>query len=209
MYASEHIVSATILATAASRRLKIKFVLLAAILIATNLIDFDHLLNYYKDDGSANSLILHPLHIYAGVTIFILSILGLIDKKRLNWYFCINAGIALHLAEDAFAYAFNYNIPTLVGIGIILLIVLFWIIKKLMPPEFVKSLWAFFGAVWLLGHAERAFTFFYLQVDPLTSRVFWIIPPLYTLGVAIVFWLIFSRTDLDERLRSQWNQVSN
>lgn len=203
MYISEHIVSATILAAAASNRLKVKFVPLAAILIATNIIDFDHLLYYYKDDGSANSLILHPLHIYAGVAIFFFSLLGLIDKKRLNLYFCINAGIALHLAEDALAYVFKYNIPILIGIGIILLVLLFWILKKLMPSQFIKALWVFFGSVWLLGHAERAFTYFYLQVDPLTSRVFWLIPPLYTLGVAIIFWMIFSRTDLDASLNER------
>jgi len=104
MWTPDHLVLNTVLAAAASKRFSLKFAPVALIMILVNMIDLDHLFYFSEDDGTANSLALHPFHIYAGVIFSLLGLAALFDRERVFYYFCAMGGVAAHLTADALAF---------------------------------------------------------------------------------------------------------
>lgn len=197
MYLGDHLVLSTGLAVIASRRWSMPFVPLATALILLNMIDFDHLLNYTHDDGTANSLTLYPLHIYAGCFILLLFATALIYPKQLKLCFCLVGGIAVHLSADALAHLFKYDILPLTIIGLTQLIAFYFTCKQCISRGSLIGLISFVIIAWLCCQAELVLTYFILKMNPLTSFWFWVYPPALIGILGVLFYVIFSRTHLE------------
>lgn len=195
MYTGDHIVLSTGLGLLLAKRLRLAPVPLIAILIGINLIDLDHLVFYRLDDGTANSLTLHPLHIYAGVIVFLLILLPLISRVRIAVAYALAGGVSLHLAADALAYAFDYDVATLVALGVLGLLGFAALARAVVVPRLAAPVTLFAAAAWLLCYASQGIIHYGLHLDPRLSRVPWIVPQLWTLILAVAFWAIFARLE--------------
>jgi hypothetical protein len=196
MYMGDHIVLSACLALVSAKRLNIPVVPLTSLLLLTNFIDIDHLIYYYLDDGTANSLILHPLHIYAGVLIFLLGIGGLIFKNHVSYFFCLMFGIALHLTTDTLAYWVAYNIPILLALGIGGILFFIYLANTCLRRGPKGLMITFMIGFWLLSHLELVITYYGLGMRPLTDFWFWVFPPIIPILAAGLFYFIFKNKGL-------------
>jgi len=193
MYCGGHILASTALAMASSKRLQIDFVKLTSLMIATNLIDFDHLRYFYLDDGTANSLVLHSLHIYSGVLFFLIFLGGLAFRKFQNWSFALSGGFALHLAGDAVAYWFDYSIIILGFFDVALLILIAIMAKKSLPGIPFWNFMAFFIAAEIISTGTQVYLSFVLKLVPEENIIVYVVSPVLFLITAVAFWMIFKK----------------
>ncbi|PKP16972.1 MAG: hypothetical protein CVU06_13700, partial [Bacteroidetes bacterium HGW-Bacteroidetes-22] len=110
MYAGGHLLTSALAGTKIWRKADLTFPTTIALMLAANVIDFDHLLRYKFDDGTANSLSLHWLHVNSGVIFLGLFALALLVPRWRSRALVFCTGLALHFSMDALAYVFNYNI---------------------------------------------------------------------------------------------------
>lgn len=199
MYMSDHLVLCGGLAVVTARRLRLPLVPLVTLMCVVNLIDYDHLLDLGKDDGTANSLALHPLHIYSGVSLLAAAFFGLIFPERLKWGFACMVAISSHLASDALAFACGYRVACVVGLGLAQFAVFAAIVRRCVVAGPRLGFVAFMAGVWLIDHLELAVTYYGLHADPITDAWFWAIPPSLAALICLLFWTLFSRTALEAR----------
>lgn len=196
MYCTGHLLSSTLLATQGSSRLKVRFVPAASLLIASNAIDLDHAFTYRLDDGTANSLLLHGLHVYGGTLIFFILAGGLLLPRLLPYFFLIGTGIALHYAEDAFAYMIDYSIPPLMVIDFVLLSILLSIKNPLQGSYPLKGYRLFFVIASIVCTGTQAFIHFILMLRAPATPVPYIVDPILDTIVATAFFLMFNRQEV-------------
>jgi hypothetical protein len=193
MYAAGHILTSTALAMASSKRLKLDFVKVTTVIILTNLIDLDHLKYYYLDDGTANSLTLHPLHIFSGVVFFLIFLMGLLFAKFQKWAYVIMGGLALHLASDSIAFWLNYNISVLGLIDAVFLIFFTFIARKNIPNIPYFRFMGFLVISEIVASGIQAYLGLVLKLNPQQHVIVYVVTPSIIALTAITFWLIFKK----------------
>ncbi len=109
MYAGGHILSSALLGTVVARKEGLTINKSVFWIMLGSVIDFDHMLRYRLDDGAANSLGLHWLHMNIGVLLFSFFLLALFYKPWRIPLTLITAGVVLHLACDSLAYMLEYS----------------------------------------------------------------------------------------------------
>lgn len=195
MYTGDHIVLSTSLAIVAAQRLNLKLVPLITVLALLNFIDIDHVFTRQLDNGFANSLTIHYLHVYSGCIIFAMALFALFDQKHIKFYLALIAGWSLHLTADAVAYFVHYSIPVLFCLAIFFLIVLALIIKTFV----VGRRWLLFGYIflsWLICTSAQAYLYFGLKLIPQQSIIVWVMPNILLVILMSGFYLLFRHSTL-------------
>ncbi len=188
-----HILTATLYTKIAAPRLKLDFVRMLTVVILMNMIDLDHLINYAQDDGTANSLTLHPGHIYSSVIIFGLILFSLFQKRYKAVVYMIAGGLSLHMAADALAYAFGYSLTALVVMDAILGIMLILYRNKLDTTVPGNRLILFLTAITILSASSQYYLAFILKLDPTKEIIMYVVPNLIFLLAGIGSFLVFKK----------------
>ena len=144
MYAGGHIISSALLGTLVARKENLSINRSVFWIMLGSVIDFDHMLRYKLDDGAANSLGLHWIHMNIGVLLFSFFLIALYRKQWRIPLVLLSAGIVLHLACDSLAYMLSYSFLWLGIIDGLMLLLLFFTVYswKLIVSPFKVS--AFF-----------------------------------------------------------------
>lgn len=156
MYAGGHLLTSTLVATRLWPRSELSFRSTTALLLAANTIDFDHLLRYHLDDGTANSLVLHWLHVNSGVVFALLLGIAFFYRKYRPHALVFAAGLALHFAMDALAFMLDYSILSLGAIDLLLLVVLTVVTWRTPLPVSRTRFILFYSLWWALVNAIQA-----------------------------------------------------
>ena len=196
MLAGDHLILSLGLAIYSSSKLNLNFVPTATLLILINCMDFDHSFYYFLDKGNANSLSLHPLHIYAGCIIFAVSLYGLMFKQFLPICYTVIAGITLHLSADALAYMFNYNLLILLMMTVMEFVLLIYLINQYVVKEAFWGLLVFSILAWCIQTSILFVLIMIFKIIPDKSFIFWLIPPGMTLILGIGFYFIFKEKNI-------------
>ena len=199
MYMGEHIVLSIGVGCLIYKRFAkhcgpLSFPTLITIMIGVNAIDFDHLFYFHLDDGTLNSLTTHPLHLYAGLLMFLLIALSLYYQRYAPWLWITIAGIATHLASDAVAHFIGYYPPYMLIIVVAQLILLYPILKFSVEKN---RRWAIYGFAWvaeIVCIAQLLIFVFGLGMNPKTNILLWITPPTLALIFAGLFYKFFRTT---------------
>ena len=191
MYSAGHTLTALTLASYIHKRFGFRFIPAAVLLILANLIDLDHIFNFRLDDGTANSLTLHPVHIYSGVLVFFLLLVGSLVKKWMPYLFIFAAGILLHLSADTLAFALSYNLLLLGTLDFIILGFLIYLVRHFkMDIGLIK--FSFVAAFIMIGSSLIQYMSSHiLHWDPQQDvQIYLVSPALHTL-IAIALPFIF------------------
>ncbi len=164
MYAADHFLLSTTYAVVCSKRYRLPFVPLAFLLILINGIDIDHLIYGYLDDGTANSLTLHPLHIYAGAIIFLAALYSLYKPLKSQMCLALIGGFSLHLFADSMAYAVKYNVHVLMLLDLIWLPLFLFLANKFLISGPKKTFQAFIVIYFLFCGIEQGILSFILKL---------------------------------------------
>jgi hypothetical protein len=211
MYAGDHIILSAMYGVYAARKIRLPPLAVVVTAIAVNMMDFDHQIFYYLDDGTANSLTLHPLHIYAGCFIFALNMLWLHAQgktthtwRKVGDYSLIAlGGIALHLTADALAWSFRYDMPLMLCISIINVALFIYMCRGLRPFLGSKLSWQFCGFFigWLFISDFQLVLFEYvLNIHAPESRWVFFPGPVFMGLAALSAWGVFRKTTLAKPL---------
>ena len=184
MYASGHTLVSATFGFSASRRFGLPLVPVVVYCLAINHIDLDHVLNYRIDDGTTNSMIMHPLHVYGGVAIFAFCALAVAGRVAPAWALVLAGGYGLHLAADALAFAVSYKIVALEIINVAAYVLLIAVLRRTQPAA-ARAFAIFFLADWLVQDAQAGFIHFVLGIRPDESLV-----PILAANVLGAFWWI-------------------
>ncbi len=130
MYVSGHLLASSALAIPLAKKLNINYVFCASLMMLTNIIDTDHLLQYQLDNGFADSLTLHYAHHYAALPLFLLLFCGILFQKFRAISLITAVGISFHLVCDIFANIVHYNFFILGSMDFIMLLILFLFLKE-------------------------------------------------------------------------------
>ena len=190
MYIAGHLLASIALAKVAHKPLKVAFLPLAVATMAVNLIDADHLIHYYRDTGTGNSFLLHPLHQAWAFVGLATCLLALVLKPWQNLIFGIFFGLMLHYGLDLLANVFVYDLRAIIGFEILcfaLLILLFWKDK-----QFWKYL-TFFVALWVVCNGILGYIVFILNWQPHETIGVFLTATLLNLLFVLVFWELFCR----------------
>ena len=201
MIVSGHVVTSALFGFAASRTLRLPLVPTVVVSMAMNHLDIDHLWGVGVDDGTANSLVTHAFHVYGGIPIFVACALAAAGVLEARWAVVLAGGYALHLADDALAYALSYSIPALSIITAVVWAGLVLYVRRTRSPDIARRATWFFLAAWLASDLQAGVVHFVLRIDPSRSAIPWIVP--HFVGIAI--WTSFAwlfrerRIDLPRR----------
>jgi|GEM_PF-4350834 len=211
MYAGDHIVLSATYGVYAARKLRLPPLGVVVTAVAVNMMDFDHQIFYYLDDGTLNSLTLHPLHIYAGCFIFALHMLWLHAQgktthtwSKIGGYSLIAlGGIALHLTADALAWSFRYGIPLMLCVSVVNVALFTYTCRGLRPLVGSNLSWQFCGffIVWLFAADLQVALFEYvLGIHAPESRWAFFPGPVFMGLAALSAWGVFRKTTLSKPL---------
>jgi len=205
MYAGGHLLTSALVGTTLWPKTGLSFPKTVGILLATNIIDFDHLLRYQLDDGTANSLTLHWLHVNAAV-IFLL-IFGAIIwlPRQRDWLMVAGTGLALHFSMDALAYSFNYSIIVLGITDLILLLTLSVITVQKPMPANKRNLLLFYFITWGVMTGIQAGLHFLGNFKPDENAWIYAISPAMLLLSALIFIHFFEKTVEKQTMQSRAN----
>ncbi|HCL56822.1 MAG TPA: hypothetical protein DHW82_07420 [Spirochaetia bacterium] len=194
MYCTGHILSTSLLSLGVAKRFEQSFFRLYFWMLLANLIDFDHLIFYSMDSGGANSLILHPLHIYSGTLIFFLFLMGMIFKNRFFIFIPTAMSLSLHLAADALAYFISYSVLILAFLDILMFsFLLFFLRKFLLKKPVFKSLSFFYSILLIFPSLIQAFVHYGLKLKPEENFSVYLICPLIILLTALIFGFLYKK----------------
>lgn len=191
-----HILTATIYSKMAAPKLKLDFVQMMTLVILTNMIDLDHLIYYYKDDGTANSLTLHPGHIYSGAIIFILLITSLVRRQQSMILYALAGGIAMHMAADSLAFLFHYSLVSLVSMDIIMGLIFIFIRNKYDKTVPGNKLLLFLIVVTIISASTQYFMHYIMKLDPTKDIIMYIVPNIVFLLTGLSFYWFFKKYQL-------------
>jgi len=188
MYAGGHLLTSALAGTKIWRKADLTFPTTIALMLAANVIDFDHLLRYKFDDGTANSLSLHWLHVNSGVIFLGLFALALLVPRWRSRALVLGTGLALHFSMDALAYVFNYNILILGGIDGVMLIVLLVVSFRSKLPVNRWQLALFYVVSWVFVNAVQAGNY-----KPEENGWIYSLSPAMLGVAALLFYLLFRK----------------
>lgn len=193
MYIGDHIVLSATVGIMYAKRFNMPLIEVITLFIFVNIIDYDHLIYYKLDDGTANSLALHPLHLYFGSIAFALAVLSMIYPKYLYWIYAVLVGISTHLFSDAIAHLLQYELPRMFIITGIQLII-FFIVSFLLLAK--KSRTLFIGYVAFCLVFTDLSLLYMRDVLHWTSDNFygWASQPTIALFACIINYCFFKRT---------------
>lgn len=181
MYVSGHILTSVLVAKLEAKSVNLSFGVAAAIMIATSLIDADHLFYYYLDDGTASSFDLHPLHRFWYLVVGTALVSALVFKRARPYLFAVFMGLALHFAMDYVADKAQYNLLSLAVLDIIAYIVTIILVK------FRRwSVVLFLTASLIVPYAVNGFLLYGLDIAVDSSPVYHI-ATIIMLSVAALF----------------------
>ncbi|MDI1355370.1 MAG: hypothetical protein PSX36_10650 [bacterium] len=195
MYPVGHILTASIYSKVAAKKLALNFVPVFSISILSNLIDVDHFIYYFKDDGTANSLVLHPGHLYIGVPIFALIVLGFFKPESLNLIYMLIGAFAMHMAADALAFLCQYNLIALIIIDVVLFLILVLIRNKFDASVPFSNLFLFLLCVTLVSASVQYWMHFILKYDPQKELIVYVVPNLIFLLSGLSFYFVFNKKE--------------
>ena len=195
MYCAGHVLSSLVLAVGIARRRPVKFVTMAALAMSANVFDLDHVVYHRLDDGTGNSLLLHPGHVYFGLIGLALFLGGLIDRKRFDYWVGVLAVLCLHLALDAAATWVRYDMGVLVAADAAMVVLVPLVVWR----------WPVGVAPWRLGlfalgaavvcDGAQGFLHFGLGLRLNRDVVVAIVPAVLAAMAGPVFWLLFRRAE--------------
>jgi hypothetical protein len=191
MYLAGHLLASITLAKVAHKPLGVKFFPLVIAAMSVNLVDADHLIHYYRDGGTGNSFLLHPLHqtwAFLGLGV---CLLALVLKQWQNLILGIFSALMLHYGLDVLANLIDYNLKIILGLEILciaLLILLFW------KDEQRWKYYFFFVSLWLVYNAVLGYLFFVLHWQPHETRGIYLSSVILNLLVIVTFWVLFVGT---------------
>jgi len=188
-----HILTSTLFTKVAAPRLKLDFVKMLSIVILMNMIDLDHLINYAQDDGTANSLTLHPGHIYSAVIIFGIIVISLFLERKAAVLYMVAGGLSMHMAADALAYSFQYSLTAIVVMDIILGIIIIAYRNKLDTTVPGNLLVLFLVVITVISGSTQYYLAFVLDLDPTKEVIMYIVPNMVFLFAAISSYLLFKK----------------
>ncbi|MDD2963234.1 MAG: hypothetical protein PHQ65_16825 [Bacteroidales bacterium] len=195
MYAGGHLLTSTLAATKLWSRSELSFRTTTALLLAANTIDFDHLLRYQLDDGTANSLTLHWLHVNSGVVFSLLLGLAYFYRKYRAHALVFTAGLALHFAMDAFAFVLDYSILKLGLVDLSILVILTAVAWKTTLPVSRTRLIAFYSAWWIVVNGIQAGLHFLGGFKPVENGWIYAISPALLGLAALSAWVILKEKE--------------
>ncbi len=202
MYIGDHIVFNSMVAILVSRRWSLPLVPLVSLFIFINCMDYDHLLNFRLDDGTADSLILHPLHRMGGFIIFIVAAFSLIFPQYKTWLFSVIIAFSAHLFCDQLANFVHYQLSGLIAFAILQTALFLYVAILYVSTGPLVGFISYILVSWAVATFQIMFTNFGLHMNPLTDVWVWIIPSSLAVLCAILFWMIFSTTQLDARVEA-------
>lgn len=193
MYAGGHLLTSSLAGTKLWPKTELSFPTTIALMLASNMIDFDHMLRYRLDDGTANSLALHWLHVNAGVIFLALFATVFLWPRFRPHALVLGTGLALHFSMDALAFILDYSILRLGIIDLALLAVLiFYTLKKQLPVAKWKLI-IFYSTSWLVVNAIQAGLHFIGNFKPQDHAWIYAISPTLLGFSAILFYLLFRK----------------
>jgi len=188
MYVAGHLLASIAFAKITHKPLGVKFFPLAVAAMAVNLIDADHLIHYYLDDGTKSSFALHFLHQSWAFLGLAVCLLALVLKPWQNLIFGIFFALMLHYALDLLANVFVYDLNMIIGFEILCFPLLFWVFRK---DEQRWKYYLFFAGLWLFVNSVLGFITFILGWEPNAHRGVYLTATLLTLLVTVAFWKLF------------------
>ncbi len=202
MYMGDHIVISIGVAAIASRVLKLPFLHVAVLFMLANLIDLDHLINYHLDDGTANSMLLHPLHMYSTYIISTFLLIGLIRPKARSLCWLFSAAISLHIFLDAVSAMMHYEIPSLLMTSLVTTCLsCFAVYRCLNNKKLAKQVIIFMLGSLVICNLELVIAVYALKIVPQSSFCFWLVPPFLSLILTVIFWKLFCHRNIDTSCR--------
>lgn len=153
-----------------SRRFKLGLQLLLLGLMLSNCIDFDHAYHIGIDNGFANSLTTHPLHIYGGLLAGISLFLACVIERYQTFFIGLFYGLIIHLSADAIAYFVHYQVKFLLPFGLCFLIALWFILKHYLGKIYLRL----YIVAWLYYLIDTFIRFyFYYEMHDWYKHSFW------------------------------------
>ncbi|MCL2416964.1 MAG: hypothetical protein FWD02_03410 [Bacteroidales bacterium] len=192
MYVAGHLLASIAFAKVAHKPLGVKFFPLAIAAMAVNLIDADHLIHYYLDDGTESSFALHILHQSWAFLGLAICLLALVLKPWQNLIFGIFFALMLHYGLDLLANVFVYDLNAIIGFEILCLALLAVLFRK---DEQRLKYYLFFAGLWVFVNSVLGFITFILGWAPDAHRGVYLTATLLTLLGTIAFWKIFGKSD--------------
>ncbi len=129
MYVSGHILTSVLVAKLGAKSVNLGFGITAAIMIATSLIDADHLFYYYLDDGTASSFALHPLHRFWYLVVGTALVSTFVFKRARPYLIAVFMGLALHFMMDYVADRAQYDLLSLAVLDVVAYVVTLILVK--------------------------------------------------------------------------------
>lgn len=191
MYTADHIATGVAVAAIISRRFSMPFAPIALIFMLVNVIDFDHMMTFHLDDGYANSLVIHPLHVYSGLVMSFLGALAIFDKKRVFYYVCLMGAVAMHLGADAVSHFLGYDERLIISMSAITFVGIFFVLRYCIEEGSYLKLFAFLVAQWVIICGATLTGALHLS-PPQEYMSLWAISPALTIITAGVFWKLFA-----------------
>ena len=188
MYLAGHLLASIALAKIVHKPLGVKFLPLAMIAMAVNLIDADHLIYYHLDDGTANSFQLHILHQIWAFLGLAVCLLALILKPHQNFIFGILFALFLHYGLDLLGNLFTYKLEAIIGFEVLCLATLLVLFRK---DEKRLKYGLFFVGLWLFCNAVLGFQTFILHWEPHLTRGIYLTAVTLNVLAVLAFWKIF------------------
>ncbi|MCL2414353.1 MAG: hypothetical protein FWC94_03775 [Bacteroidales bacterium] len=188
MYVAGHLLASIAFAKIAHKPLGVKFFPLAVAAMAVNLIDADHLIYYYLDDGTKSSFALHFLHQSWAFLGLAVCLLALVLKPWQNLIFGIFFALMLHYGLDLLANVFVYDLNAVIGFEILCLALLAFLFRN---DEQRLKYYLFFVGLWLFVNLVLGFITFILGWKPDAHRGVYLTATLLTLLGTLAFWKLF------------------
>ena len=191
MFCAGHLLSSLAFSVVVARRRPVNFVALAALSMSANIFDLDHIVYHHLDDGTVNSLRLHPGHVYFGLVGLALFVGGLIHRRRFDYWMGVLAALCLHVSLDAASTLVRYDMYILAAAdaAMILLIpamVLRWPVG---PNPLGLGLFALVMAVVCSG--AQAILHFWMGLRLQRDLAVILLPAALSALAGLVFWLVF------------------
>jgi hypothetical protein len=191
MYCAGHLLASLGLAGAIARRRGVSFAAMAALAMAANAIDIDHVWLHHLDDGTADSLRLHPAHVHFALLALGLLLAGLADRRRFDYWAGVAAALCLHMALDELAYAASYDLRFLAAADAALLIgviAMGCVCRLGVRPGRLAIFTVLMAGV---CSGAQALLHFVLGLRLEHDLVVALVPPALSLAAGALFWIVF------------------
>ena len=164
---------------------------MAALAMSANVFDLDHVVYHRLDDGTGNSLRLHPAHVYFGLIGLALFLGALVDRRRFDYWVGVLAVLLLHLSLDAAAMWVRYDMAVLVAVDAAMVVLIALAVWRWPVGVRPRALGLFALGAAIVCNGAQGFLHFGLglRLDRDLAVVF--VPVALAALAGPVFWLLF------------------